>query len=285
MLKTGIVSSAYFGIEDYEQGIQKMKAHGYDCMDYQDIMSCGSVLFTYSDSDFERYYRDFGACAKDAGVEIYQMHGLWPRHADGDISKTEQDIELYIKQLHAGHYMGCKRVILHPSMPYGWAEEPCKEKAFEETAKTIERLLPYAQKYGIILCVENMPFVKTHSFSNIGEIKRLVRTFDNANIKACLDTGHLNYTQENIYETILALGDDLEALHVHDDVHRQDRHLIPFQGQIDWNGFVKGLKEIGFKGCISLETEISRKTPEPAREYLRKGLAELARWFAQQIDE
>ena len=285
MLKIGIESVGYFTIFDYEEGLKKMKSHGYDCVDYQNIASPNSELFTFSDSEFERYHRDFGACAKENGIEIYQMHGLWPRLADGDLSKTEQDIELYIKELQAAHYMDCKRIVLHPSMPYGWAEEPCKEKAFEETVKTIERLLPYAQKYGIILCLENMPFVKTHSFSNIEEIKKLVRAFDHANVKACLDTGHLNFTQENIYESILTLGADLETLHVHDDIHRQDRHLIPFQGEIDWNGFVKGLKEIGFQGCISLETIISPKMPEPMREQMQKGLAGIARWFAKQIDE
>ena len=285
MLKTGIVSSAYFGIEDYEQGIKKMKAHGYDCMDYQDLSSSNSVFFTYGDGAFERYFKAFGACAKEAGVEIYQMHGLWPRYADGDISKTPQDIELYIKELTAAHYMGCKRIILHPSMPYGWGEEPCKEKAFEETVKTIEYLLPYAQKFGIILCLENMPFRKPHSFSDIGEIKKVVSTLHHENVKACLDTGHLNCTQENMYETILMLGEDLAALHVHDDMHRQDRHLIPFQGEVDWNGFIAGLKEIRFQGCISLETSISRKIPEPMREQLQMGLAGLAKWFVKEIEK
>ncbi|MBO5736869.1 MAG: sugar phosphate isomerase/epimerase [Clostridia bacterium] len=284
MIKTGIVSSAYFGINDYAQGIQKMKSHGYDCMDYQDLASNGSVLFTYKDEAFERHFKDFGACAKAEGIEIYQMHGLWPRFADGDISKTPQDVELYVKELNAAHYMGCKRIVLHPSMPYGWGEEPCKEKAFEETAKMIERLLPYAQKYGVILCVENMPFAKTHSFSSIEEVKRLVGSFHHPNVKACLDTGHLNCTQENMYETILTLGEDLGAMHVHDDVNRQDRHMIPFQGEVDWDGFVAGLKAIKFQGCISLETRISPTTPEPMLEEMRKGLAGIAKWLAKQSE-
>ena len=39
MLKTGIQSNAYFGFEDYEQGMLLMKEHGYDGFDYQGLAS------------------------------------------------------------------------------------------------------------------------------------------------------------------------------------------------------------------------------------------------------
>ena len=146
-------------------------------------------------------------------------------------------------------------------------------------------LLPYAQKFGIILCLENMPFRKPHSFSDIGEIKKVVSTLHHENVKACLDTGHSSCTQENVYECIITLGKDLETLHVHDDKRCRDGHLIPFQGEVDWNGFIRGLKEIEYHGCISLETGISKNIPEPMREQMQKALSGIARWFAEQIEE
>lgn len=284
MLKTGIMSTAYFGIEDYESGIKKMKAHGYDCMDYQGIASCNSVFFKYGDNAFKNYFKSFGECAQENGVEIFQMHGLWPRNADGDLDKADIDEELYIKQLLAAEYMGCKRFVMHPCMPYGWGEEEIKERAFIETVKTINKLLPYAKKAGVIICVENMPFKKGHSFSDIGELKKLIRTINDENVKACFDTGHGNCTQEDIYDCITTLGEDLETLHVHDDIACQDRHLIPFQGVIDWGKFIKGLKEIEYKGCISLETEISNRMPLEIREKMQVALADLARWFVLLIE-
>ena len=47
MLKTGIESTAYFGVDDYEQGLKKAKSHGFDCVDYQDMASPSSVLFGF----------------------------------------------------------------------------------------------------------------------------------------------------------------------------------------------------------------------------------------------
>lgn len=283
MIKTGIISSAYFSIDDYKQGIKKLKEHGFNCIDYQNIASPFCEFFKYDNEEFENYFRTIGQYAKEQQIDIFQMHGLWPRYADGDLSGFDRDMELYLKQLHAAELMDCKRFILHPCMPYGWENEIDKEKAFTETLKTIDCLLPYAKKANITICVENMPHSKVHSFSNINELKRLIRTVNDNNVKACFDTGHCQFTQEDIYECIVTLCDDLEALHVHDTFCAQDRHLVPFQGEIDWSKFIKGLKEIKFNGCISLETPISLNTPKTTREKIQILLAEIANWFARQI--
>ena len=283
MIKTGIMSTAYFGISDYEQGIKKLKSHGYDCVDYRAIESPFSELFSYSETQFDSYFKALGQCAREEGVEIVQIHGLWPRYADGDLSGVDKDMEFYLKEMRAMECMGSKRFVLHPCLPYGWGEEAIKEKAFEETVKTVGRLLPYAKQSGIMICVENLPVKKGHSFSSIQELKKLIRTINDGNVKACFDTGHNYCTGEDVYESIMLLGEDLEALHVHDAMCGQDRHLIPFHGEIEWDKFIKGLNDIRYQGCLSLETEISLKMPEEIREKMQKALAELARWFASQI--
>ena len=101
MNKTGIMSTAYFDLNNFENGIAKMKAHGYDCMDYQNIVSPFCNIFNYKEDEFERYFYEFGECAKTTGIEIFQMHGLWPRFADGDLTNINKDLDLYFKQMQA----------------------------------------------------------------------------------------------------------------------------------------------------------------------------------------
>lgn len=113
--------------------------------------------------------------------------------------------------------------------------------------ETIEKLLPFAKKGGITICVENLPCRKEHSFSNIYELKKLIQEFRDPNVKACFDTGHSHYTGESIYECITVFGENLATLHVHDTVKGDDRHLIPFQGEIDWEKFIKGLNDVKYK--------------------------------------
>ena len=285
MLKTGIESTAYFGVDDYEQGLKKAKLHGFDCVDYQDMASPSSVLFGYSDSEFERYFKELGQCAKQTGVEIYQMHGLWPRNTDSDWNALDKDIELYYKEFLSAKYMDCKRLVIHPCMPYGWGAELDKNKAFEQTLQVIEKILPFAKQTDTLICLENMPFGKGHSFSEIAEIKRVLQTVNDEYLRACFDTGHNNCSQEDVYECIVTLGEHLETLHVHDDRHGQDRHLIPYQGETDWDGFIRGLRDVSYKGVMSLETRIQPNTPQPIREEMEIQLSRLARYIADEIEK
>ena len=284
MIKIGTESSYYISLENYEDGLRKMKAHGYDCMDYQNISSPDSEIFRYGMDEFERYFDEVGACAKETGIEIYQMHGLWPRRADGKQEISEEDIELYEKQLTAAGLMGCNRLVIHPCMPYGWAADERRELAFEQTLKTVQRLLPSAKEKDVIICLENMPFAnKAHSFSNIGEVKKLIQAANDPHVKACFDTGHSHVSNETPYDCVKTLGDDLAALHVHDTKSGRDMHMLPLQGVVDWDGFICGLNEIGYLGCFSLETGISWKVPEPMREKMQIELAKITKWFAAQI--
>ncbi|MBQ4270180.1 MAG: sugar phosphate isomerase/epimerase [Clostridia bacterium] len=284
MIKIGCDSYYYIDQKNFAQGMRRMKSHGYDCMDYQNISSPDCEMFHRGMDEFERYFSEFGACAKETGIEVYQMHGLWPRRADGKREISDEDIELYEKQLIAAKLMGCKRLIIHPCMPYGWEADERPNLAFDQTVETIERLLPSAKEKDVIICLENMPFAnKAHSFSNIGEVKKVIETFSCANVKVCFDTGHSHVSGEDPYECIKTLGDDLAALHVHDTKYGQDMHMLPLQGVVDWDGFLRGLNEIGYQGCFNLETGISWKTPEPMREKMQIELANIAKWLAAQI--
>lgn len=287
MLKIGIKSDAYFGFEDYEAGMALMKEHGYDGFDYQGLGSLQhSPLYKMGDGEFVRYLTDIKDCAKANGLEIYQLHGTWPHVDDTTAEGREKTIECFKKNIYAAKILGCPRVIVHPCMPRLYSGGPiCEEEDFEVNLHLLESLVPTAKENGVTVCFENMPFPKVTSFSFVKNIKKLLTQINDNHIKACLDVGHFNVEKGDIYEAIRLLGDDLAALHIHDDRFGQDRHLFPFLGETDWGGFIRGLKEIAFKGVISLETQVPTSMPEPMLGQMRIALSGLAKWFAGQIDD
>ncbi len=286
MLKTGIISDAYFTFDNYEQGMPLMKQHGYDGFDYQGLGSIkNSPLYKMSDGEFERYLTNIKDCAKANGLGIHQLHGVWP-HVD-DLTKEgrAKTVEYFKKNIYGAKILGCPKVVIHPSMPRLYLGEPFdEEEDFEINGRILESLAPVARENGVTVCLENMPFPKNSSFSYVKNIKKLLTQIHDEHIKACLDTGHFNAERGDIYEAVCLLGDDLAALHIHDDRYGQDRHLIPFMGEIDWAGFIKGLKDISYKGVMSLELSIGANMPEPMREQIQVALVGIAKWFASQMD-
>lgn len=283
-MRTGILTDAYFGVNDYEEGMRKIKAHGYDCLDFRGLGSADCELFKLSDEDLEAHLRKVAAYAKEVGLEIFQMHGLWPTCGDTTEEGRAKNLYYFKKEMDCAAWLGCPRLVIHPRMAWGWMQGT-EEQMFEDNVRFLRELLPYAKEKGVILCLENMPFAEGIAFSKPEELKRVIDEINDPFVKICLDTGHHNSIKADLYETILLFGKDLEALHVHDDRYGQDRHLIPFQGFIDWDKFIKGLRDISFKGCISFETAIQPLTPEPIKEQFQIAQANLARWFADQVEK
>lgn len=54
---------------------------------------------------------------------------------------------------------------------------------------------------------------------------------------------------------IKALGQRLQALHIHDNDQWHDLHQIPFSMKIDFNEIVKALKYTGYNGYFTLEAD------------------------------
>ena len=283
MLLTGIESVAYFGETDYEFGMAKMKSHGYDCIDYQGFSSPSSPFYELDESEISKRLKSLKAAADNTGLIFWQAHGLWP-HDDTTKESREQVLSKQQRSIKWAAALGCKYLVIHPAMPYGWGVEPCVKEAHDKTIERLVGLLPVAKSEGVTVCLENMPFLNGHSFSTVQEVKDIITEINDSNIKACLDTGHCNVVRESVYNGIKCFGEDLAAMHVHDSACGQDRHLIPYQGEIDWEGFIKGLTEIRFDGCISLETRIHPKTPEPMKERLQIELANIVRFFAKSVE-
>lgn len=283
-MRIGIVSTAYFTLKDYQSGMELMHSHGYDCIDFKELANMNSELYSLSEAEFRDFLTRIGTSARENGLEVWQMHGLWPTvNADKTEEDRQKTIELFKKEIEGAHYLGCRFLVIHPLMPFGTHSEGDGDFTFNENEKMLRSLIPYAERFSVTVCIENMPFTAL-SISSVSELKRLVNKINHPNIKICLDIGHANVLRESIDDDIRLLADDLATIHIHDNNGRYDTHSLPYFGTVDWDSFLSALGEIGFDGSFNLETSISNKLPEPYREQMRKTLAALARNMSEKVE-
>ena len=283
MVKIGNVSTAYFGLEDYQQGMPLMKEHGYNGFDFQEFMSMNSPLYALSDEDFVFELNKIRKAAEENGLDIYQLHSIWPTAGDETEEGRQKSLWYYRRSILGAKHLGCKRVVVHPWMIHGWSNGT-REEFFEYNVRLMKELMPTARECDVYVCLENMPFRKGQPFSTTEELIAVIKAVNDEYARVCLDTGHLNVAEEDPFACICALGDYMQAMHVHDNYAWVDMHLFPYQGAFDWDGFVRGLQEIRFDGCISLETAVKKQVPEAAKEPMQKALAEIAKSLARQVE-
>ena len=101
----------------------------------------------------------------------------------------------------------------------------------------------------------------------------------------CLDTGHLLLLSLDVYDCIVALGDRIVALHIHDNNGVDDEHVLPYTGVLNWSRFIKGLREISYKGTINFETcGAHRKFPKELLPSMLSLLADTGKYFDEKIN-
>lgn len=288
MLKTGIKSAGYFSYNNDESaGLALAKEHGFDCLDYGDFTAPTSAVLHLPKHHYEAYLTRLQRTAQTHGIAFNQAHGLWEMD-ERNLDERKSNLERYKKQILGCAFLQCPYLVMHPCLPNGWARIVEKTENRAETLRAnvevIEALLPTAKQYGVTLCLENLPFVG-YSLTHAHDIKELIVAIGDSNVKACLDTGHANATQESVYEAVKVLGSDLACLHIHDNKGRGDPHDIPYRGNIDWSAFTTALREIRFQGVISLETVAPSAMPQPMKQDVQRVLAGLARYFAIEADE
>ena len=95
---------------------------------------------------------------------------------------------------------------------------------------------------------------------------------------ACLDIGHaeMRGLNTNAEQMVLALGDRLQALHIHDNDQWHDSHQIPFSMNLDFDAIVKALKKIDYKGYFTLEASAYLEYPKFNADNVMKGTQDLA---------
>jgi sugar phosphate isomerase/epimerase len=193
----------------------------------------------------------------DLGLKIHSAHGCWggqsiqAQRVDLGSRDTRtwtesiDDLERCIDWLGAA---GGSCLVVHP----GGLSEPANSASRRDMLTCgLCLLADHASGTGVTICVENMP-PGVFPGSRMAELREIVDAIDRPEVALVLDTGHARISASAPFET-LAAGTRLRTTHVHDNDGRQDTHLPPGSGTIDWGEWVEALDAIDYRGPIMLE--------------------------------
>lgn len=281
MRKISMTTSQFMRYGDEPDGFAKMRALGFEACDYSALCVPGKGIFTLTDDERMRVLTKARENADAAGVEIYQAHGpwVWPLTTQNGTPEGRREWADAMRfDLDCCVTLGCGNLVVHPIMPFGGTSEPDEEGYLRINREFWEDVLEDAEKTGVKLLLENMPFLK-QSLSTCKAMVEFVRSFHTDAFEMCFDTGHCLVFGEKPGDGIRTIGDKLRAFHVHDNDGKFDRHQCPFFGVGDWEDFREALKSVPEEIPLSLECD-TKKMPSAMREDFLRGFAKVARYLA-----
>ena len=100
-------------------------------------------------------------------------------------------------------------------------------------------------------------------------------------------TGHAALCRTKPEDLIRGLSPDrLTMLHIQDNDLTDDRHLLPYLGELEWKPVTDALREIGYRGSLNFEAlKWMKKFPTELFPAALRLLAETARLMAAEVEK
>lgn len=207
--------------------------------------------------DWEREVDKVAECAARLGLTFVQAHSIGgnplcrDENFDHLLAATVRSVEVCGK-------LGIPATVVHSGVMAGIGQEE-----YYRLNRDFYRLLfPAMEKTGVAVLIENSckPNMGGNYFFFDGQdMKDFLRYADHPLLHACWDTGHAN-VEGHQYEDIVALGDDLWALHINDNRGGGDEHVMPFLGTTSFDEVMQALAAIGYSRHFTLECDSSLRS-------------------------
>jgi sugar phosphate isomerase/epimerase len=138
-------------------------------------------------------------------------------------------------------------VVVHLGSPAPYAGPNDNSRA--SASRSIEEICRVCEPLGASVAMEVIP----NSLSSASSLAAMIdRDFDGSTVGICLDFGHAHLAGD-VADEIEIAAEHLITTHVHDNRGREDDHLVPYQGTINWPAALVNMLKIGYEGTYLME--------------------------------
>jgi sugar phosphate isomerase/epimerase len=140
-----------------------------------------------------------------------------------------------------------KFVIAHLGAPSQYAGPNDNQRP--AASRSVEEICRAAEPLGARVAMEVIP----NSLSSASTLVSMIeRDFEGSTVGICLDFGHAHLAGD-VADEIEVSAEHLVTTHVHDNRGREDDHLVPYQGTINWPAALMTMQKIGYEGTYLME--------------------------------
>lgn len=240
----------YYAYWEHEWGgdflpyIEKCKRLGFDVLE----VACGAF-----DREPDSYFRELKKCAEANGMLLSGGYGPRPEHnlASTDSAAVEKAFAFYADVFRKMEIAGIDRIggALYSYWPVDFASGFDKKADTERSIKSMRRLADMAANHGITLCMESLNRFEGYMINEAYEDVDYVKAVDKPNVKAMLDTFHMNIEEDSMVDAIKLTKGYLGSFHVGE----ANRRCPNPNGRMDWEAIGKALRDINYDGYVVME--------------------------------
>lgn len=271
-MRFGLSTHLFHGQSLSEAHLASMASHGFPAVEL-------FATRTHFDYQAASSLRDLRTWLANTGQTLHSVHapivesyrqGAWGKslsNAVTDGAARGETVREAEAALRIAETVPFNFLVVHLGMPDSLVANR-NDNNRDAARRSIEELHGVAAKHGVQLALEVIP----NGLSTVDALLRLIDDDLELNdVGVCLDYGHA-FLMGDVSDAIEAASGHLLTTHIHDNDGRQDSHLVPFDGGIDWSTTAMTTQKVGYEGIWMMEladtgdtTRVLRRAQAAAR--------------------
>ena len=250
-MRFGISTFLYHGQRLSRAHLEEIAAHGFDAVE----LFAQRPHFDYGDpaavASLAEWLRATGLSLHSVHAPINESYvgGAWGAGLSiADRDRRAAAVREASAALQVARTVPFEHLVVHVGTPDAYVTSR-QDNSLDQARRAIEELHASASALGVRLALEVIP-------NALSSAERLVQLIDDdlelPDAGLCLDFGHA-FLMGDVVDAIEGGSGHLFATHVHDNDGREDTHLVPFEGQIDWPRALFALQKVGYEGRLVFE--------------------------------
>ena len=253
----------------YIESIQRCRKAGFTVLD-MNLCALNRRQTTLHLDDWKKQVEEIRNEAERLGCVFSQSHPPYRRGREGTFPTAEEEEffrAMSLRALEITAMLGAKWAVIHPVMDVN-ADINDVDAQVRYNQQMFAREAELAQKLGIGLAFENMFDGEQRRFGSTAEdLIAIQDSFHSDHIGVCWDVGHANrmYHAQQLL-AIRKLGSRIKALHIDDNLGKDDLHLLPFEGNVNWEQVMHTMHDSGCNADLIYEIRNNSNMPKALRD-------------------
>ena len=250
-MKFGISTHLFHDQRLTRDHLQQIAAHGFEAVE----VFATRTHFDYHDP---AAIAQLGEWLRDTGLALHGIHAPIVQSMNGgdkwgepisnavtDAGRRQAAVREADAALNIARAIPTDVFVVHLGTPTVQGGDNNRGAAF----RSVEEICRAADPIGIRVALEVIPNPLSDAASLVAMLER---DLESPRAGICLDFGHA-FLMGDVADTIEAVSEHLITTHVHDNRGKQDEHLVPFAGRINWDMALMTMQKVGYDGTYLME--------------------------------
>lgn len=229
--------------EGVRRSLAQMKAAGFTHVNW----NCDAgYSYVYSPSELEF----ISEIVDHAGLKAWAIHGSNGRNPTTEVGggclearkdflsphewQRRAGVDLIRNRIHLAQAIGAPVVVMHFDLDPDVADDPdASEAYFAILNRSLNDLKDDCARSGVRIAAENLTQLTVDQ--TLSQFSRILETHEPDLVGICYDSGHAELAEKGGFRILEEFGDRLITTHLNDNRSVRDDHLLPGDGNVDWD--------------------------------------------------